>query len=159
MKQAKSESYCSCSCLGWLAVKPLLYPLTNNCSTGDCRARLRFSCPLFRTTVCNGGGDATNNWQGKKNWLNGRIENINLLKVTKMSSVQSFKIYEILKKHFQNEADAKELVHQIEAVVENRIDQKKDIFLTKDDKVDLIKWMVGFWIAQMAAISGLYIKK
>jgi hypothetical protein len=76
-----------------------------------------------------------------------------------MSSVQSFKIYEILQKHFQNEADAKEIVHQIEAVVENRIDQKKDVFLTKDDKVDLIKWMVGFWVAQMAAIVGLYIKK
>ncbi len=76
-----------------------------------------------------------------------------------MSSVQSFKIYEILQKHFQNEADAKEIVYQIEAVVENRIDQKKDIFLTKDDKVDMIKWMVGFWIAQMAAIIGLYIKK
>ncbi len=76
-----------------------------------------------------------------------------------MSSVQSFKIYEILQKHFQNEVDAKEIVHQIEAVVENGIEQKKDIFLTKDDKVDMIKWMVGFWIAQMAAIIGLYIKK
>ncbi len=76
-----------------------------------------------------------------------------------MSSLQSFKIYEILQKHFQNDEDAKEIVHQIEAVVENRIDQKKDIFLTKDDKVDMIKWMVGFWIAQMAAIIGLYIKK
>lgn len=76
-----------------------------------------------------------------------------------MSSVQSFKIYEILQKHFQKEADAKEIVHQIEAVVENRIDQKKDVFLTKHDKVDMIKCMVGFWIAQMAAIIGLYIKK
>jgi len=76
-----------------------------------------------------------------------------------MSSAQNFKIYEILQKHFQNDQDAKEIVHQIEAVVENRIDQKKDIFLTKDDKVDMIKWMVGFWIAQMAAIIGLYIKK
>ena len=33
---------------------------------------------------------------------------------------------------------------------------------TKEDiansKVDLIIWMVGFWIAQMAAIVGLYLK-
>jgi len=42
--------------------------------------------------------------------------------------------------------------------VPEKINQKKDIFLTKDDKVDMIKWMVGFWIAQMAAIIGLYIR-
>ena len=76
-----------------------------------------------------------------------------------MSSVQSFKIYEILQKHFQNSEDAKEIVHQIEAVVEKSIEQKKDVFLTKDDKVNMVKWMVGFWIAQMAAIIGLYIKR
>lgn len=73
--------------------------------------------------------------------------------------MQSLKIYEILKKHFQNDADAKELVQQIEAVAEGKIEQKKDVFLIKDDKVDMIKWMVGFWIAQMAAIIELYIKK
>ncbi len=39
------------------------------------------------------------------------------------------------------------------------IKQKQDVFLTKDDKVDLIKWMVGFWIAQMAATVGLYLRK
>lgn len=46
----------------------------------------------------------------------------------------------------------------IEEKTEEKINQKKDVFLTKDDKVDMIKWMVGFWIAQMAAIVGLYIK-
>ncbi len=59
-----------------------------------------------------------------------------------MMSLQSLKIYEILQKHFQNDVDA-----------------KKGIFLRKDDKVDMIKWMVGLWIAQMAAIIGLYIRK
>jgi dihydroxyacetone kinase-like predicted kinase len=28
-----------------------------------------------------------------------------------------------------------------------------------NSKTDMIKWMVGFWLAQMAAIIGLYIKK
>jgi len=28
-----------------------------------------------------------------------------------------------------------------------------------ETKVDLIKWMVGFWIVQMAAIIGLYLNK
>ena len=35
---------------------------------------------------------------------------------------------------------------------------KKDKFLTKDDKVELIKWIVGLWIAQMVALIGLYLK-
>jgi hypothetical protein len=39
----------------------------------------------------------------------------------------------------------------------------KSTLLTKEDlantKVDLIKWLVGFWIAQMAAIIGLYLNK
>ena len=76
-----------------------------------------------------------------------------------MSSTHCFKIYELLQKHFHNDEDAKIVVQQIEEIVESRIDQKKDIFLTKVDKVDMIKWMVGFWIAQMAAIIGLYMKK
>ncbi len=42
---------------------------------------------------------------------------------------------------------------------EEKIRQKQDIFLTKDDKVDLIKWMVGFWIAQMAAIIWALYKR
>ncbi len=25
-------------------------------------------------------------------------------------------------------------------------------------KLDMVKWMVGFWIAQMAAIIGLYFR-
>jgi hypothetical protein len=40
-----------------------------------------------------------------------------------------------------------------------RFYSKNYIFLIKDDKVDLIKWMVGFWIAQMAVIIGLYLNK
>jgi len=56
------------------------------------------------------------------------------------------------------------------AKAEEKYEQKKDILATKQDiaetkkeivvaKVDLIKWMVGFWIAQMAAIIGLYLRK
>jgi hypothetical protein len=33
-----------------------------------------------------------------------------------------------------------------------------DIKIT-ETKVDHIKWIVGFWIAQMAAIIGLYLNK
>jgi nitrogen fixation protein FixH len=73
-----------------------------------------------------------------------------------MSSIE-IETYELFKKHFSEE-EAKTVIQYFEAKAEEKINQKKDIFLTKDDKVDLIKWMVGFWIAQMAAIIGLYIR-
>jgi len=56
-----------------------------------------------------------------------------------MTASQSFKIYEILQKHFQNSEDAKSVVQEIEQIVEEKIAAKKDIFLTKDDKIDLIE--------------------
>ena len=72
-------------------------------------------------------------------------------------SALELKAYEILKNKL-GEQEASTILEYIEEKSEQKINQKKDIFLTKDDKVDLIKWMVGFWIAQMAAIIGLYIK-
>jgi len=73
-------------------------------------------------------------------------------------SALELKAYEILKNKL-GEQEASTILEFIEEKSEQKINQKKDIFLTKDDKVDLIKWMVGFWIAQMAAIIGLYINK
>ncbi len=68
------------------------------------------------------------------------------------------KAYEILKDKLGEEKAATLLGFANEKLEE----QKKDLnelLLTKEDKVDLIKWMVGFWIAQIAAILGLYLKK
>lgn len=73
-----------------------------------------------------------------------------------MSSAE-LHVYEILKNKL-GEHEATQLIQYIDQKAEEKVNQKKDIFLTKDDKVDLIKWMVGFWIAQMAAIIGLYIR-
>lgn len=67
------------------------------------------------------------------------------------------KIYEIFKSKL-GEKEAELVMEYLDAKAEEKINQKKDVFLTKDDKVDLIKWMVGFWIAQMAAIIGLYLR-
>jgi hypothetical protein len=66
------------------------------------------------------------------------------------------KVYEILKNRF-NEAEAEIILEYIEAKSDEKISDKKDIFLTKQykidliekmnkDKIDLIKWMFGFWI-------------
>lgn len=61
-------------------------------------------------------------------------------------------------------------MHILEKKVDDKFDDAKQTLATKEDiarldikiaetKVDLIKWMVGFWIAQMAAIIGLYLNK
>ena len=72
-------------------------------------------------------------------------------------SALEIEVYEIFKSKL-GEQEASKVIEYFNAKAEEKINDKKDVFLTKDDKVDLIKWMVGFWIAQMAAIIGLYIK-
>jgi hypothetical protein len=71
-----------------------------------------------------------------------------------MNATQSFKIYEILQKHFKNDADAKALVAEIEEVIEGKIAAKKDVLATKEDISrlevlfekrfnSLVMWLVG----------------
>lgn len=38
---------------------------------------------------------------------------------------------------------------------EEKINSKKDIFLTKEDKTDMIKWMFIFWVGQLAAMLAI----
>jgi len=67
------------------------------------------------------------------------------------------KTYEILKDRL-GEEKALTILEFADYKADQKMNEKKDTLLTKDDKVDLIKWMVGFWIAQIAAIIGLYFK-
>lgn len=66
------------------------------------------------------------------------------------------RIYEILKNRF-SEKEAETFIEYFDAKTLEKIEDKKDIFLTKNDKIDLIekmnkdkidliKWMFGFWI-------------
>ena len=76
-------------------------------------------------------------------------------------SALELKVYEIFKNKL-GEKEAEAIIAYFEAKAEEKYLQKRDILTTKEDlanaKVDLIKWMVGFWLAQMAAIVGLYLK-
>ena len=67
------------------------------------------------------------------------------------------RVYEILKSRF-SEKEAETFIEYFDAKTVEKIDDRKDIFLTKQDKVDLIekmnkdkidliKWMFGFWIS------------
>ena len=76
-----------------------------------------------------------------------------------MTVTQSLKIYDILNKHFKNEEDARIVIQQIEEIVEAKVENKKDILLIKEDKIDLIDrinkskletiiWIVGIGVLQ-----------
>jgi hypothetical protein len=83
--------------------------------------------------------------------------------------VSEIKLYELLKAKM-GEKEAEAFVQILDTKVDQKFDEAKQVLATKEDiarldlkiaetKVDLIKWMVGFWIAQMAAIIGLYMNK
>ncbi len=81
--------------------------------------------------------------------------------------VSEIKLYELLKAKL-GEKEAEAFVHILGQKVDDKFEDANKTLATKEDvarldikiaetKVDLIKWMVGFWIAQMAAIIGLYL--
>ena len=80
-------------------------------------------------------------------------------------SALEIKMYELFKAKF-GEAEANTVIDYFEQKAEEKINQKKDIFLTKDDKIDiitriegvrseLIKWMFLFWIGQLASFIAI----
>jgi hypothetical protein len=52
-------------------------------------------------------------------------------------STLELKVYDLLKARF-NEDEARTVIEYIANKSEEKMEQKKDIFLTKDDKVDII---------------------
>lgn len=76
--------------------------------------------------------------------------------------VSEIKLYELLKAKL-GEKEAEAFVEILEKKVDHKFEDAKQLLALKEDlvntKVDLIKWMVGFWIAQMVANIGLYLNK
>ena len=89
--------------------------------------------------------------------------------------ISELKAFDLLKSKFKlSDENARAVISEINAVdqkiteqVDDEFLKRKDIFLTKDDKVeliekiertraDLIKWMFIFWIGQLAALFGLF---
>jgi hypothetical protein len=50
-----------------------------------------------------------------------------------MSSAQSLKVYDILKKHFKDDADSKTVIEGVEMIIDKKMDQSKEILATKKD--------------------------
>lgn len=79
-------------------------------------------------------------------------------------SALELKVYEIFKSKFSEE-EATTVIEYFEAKSEQKYEQKKDILLTKQDKIDLIekiettktdiiKWMFIFWTGTIITILG-----
>ena len=83
--------------------------------------------------------------------------------------IAEIELYEILKSKV-GEKEAKTLVEYIEAKVEKKFEDKKDILATKEDlanlktelmvqiektRSDIIKWMFLFWIGQLASLIAI----
>jgi len=81
--------------------------------------------------------------------------------------VSEIALYNILKSKF-GETEAQTVVEGIKYTVKEEFENRKDVLLTKQDKVDLIekmnkdkqdilKWMFVFWIGSVGVISGMMI--
>ncbi|MBU4320225.1 MAG: hypothetical protein L6246_01865 [Thermodesulfovibrionales bacterium] len=79
--------------------------------------------------------------------------------------IAEIELYEILKGKL-GDKEAKTLVEYIEAKVEKKFEEKKDILATKIDieelrteiqkmKAEIIKWMFLFWIGQLASLIAI----
>jgi hypothetical protein len=67
--------------------------------------------------------------------------------------ITSIELFELLKPKL-GEKEAKTLVAYVEERAEEKINQKKDVFLTKDDKVDIMRSMYIVGVVQYLAILG-----
>ncbi len=84
-------------------------------------------------------------------------------------STLELKVYEIFKNKL-GEKEAETVIEYFESKTEEKYQQKKDVLLTKEDKIeliskiessktDMIKWFVAFFITLVLMIAGLYFKK
>lgn len=69
-----------------------------------------------------------------------------------MSSLE-LKVYEIFKSKF-SEQEAATVIEFFESKAEQKIQQKKDVFLTKDDKVDIMRSIYVVGLVRFLAIVG-----
>jgi len=83
-----------------------------------------------------------------------------------MSTTATIRLYDMLKPKL-GEDEARMFIQHFEESYDEKFETKSRELVTKGDlklaiaesKVDTIKWMVGLWLAQMAAIIGLYLTK
>jgi hypothetical protein len=75
--------------------------------------------------------------------------------------VSEIELFEALAKELGNEK-AKSPVEYVEHKVDKRLEEKTNLFATKEDianaKVDILRWTVGLFLVMLLTIVGLYFK-
>jgi hypothetical protein len=82
-----------------------------------------------------------------------------------MTASQSLSLFQIVRRFIADEAEASTFVSEIESVVDNKFEHKKEMLATKTDikelelkiaelKTDTIKWMFVFWTGSIVTILG-----
>ena len=69
-------------------------------------------------------------------------------------SISEIALYNALRKKL-GEQESEELVEFVKSEVKTELDNKTNLFLTKEDKVDLIKWMVGLWVSAIGLMIAV----
>jgi hypothetical protein len=79
-----------------------------------------------------------------------------------MNAAQTLEIYKILNFHFKNEDHASKVVQDIQLVIDQKFEEKKDILATKEDIMrlenkmnDHLKWLMATVIATGGLIVAL----
>lgn len=90
-------------------------------------------------------------------------------------STLELKVYEIFKNRF-SEKEAETVIEFLEEKIERKYEEKKDILLTKEDKIellskieathskiegaktDMLKWFFAFFLTLALMVLGLYLK-
>jgi len=76
-------------------------------------------------------------------------------------AITEIQLYSALKLKLGDQ-EAQQLVEFVKAEVKDELDAKTNQFATKEDlanaKVDIIKWVFGFFVVLIIAIIGLYFK-
>jgi ArsR family metal-binding transcriptional regulator len=77
-----------------------------------------------------------------------------------MNATQILEIYKILNQYFKNEDRATKIVEDIQQIIDNKFDEKKDVLASKEDIMrfenklnDQLKWLM----ATMIAVGGFVI--
>lgn len=70
--------------------------------------------------------------------------------------VSEIELFEALSNHIGKEK-ARLIVNYMEFKMDKRLEEKTNLFLTKQDKVDIIKWMFAFWIGAIGVLSGIIV--
>jgi hypothetical protein len=68
--------------------------------------------------------------------------------------VSEIELFESLSEQIGREK-TKIFVQYMETKIDQQMNEKSGIFLTKQDKVDIIKWMFAFWIGTIGVLSGI----